>query len=103
MKLYDTPQAPNARRVRMFLAEKRLDIPREEINLIEGGARTEAFTALNPMRAVPVLVLDDGSVLSESIAICRYAATGDLGQSYFFRQPVSQHLHRRHAGVPHRW
>lgn len=72
MKLYDTPLAPNARRVRIFLAEKGLDIPREEINLVEGGAKTEAFTKLNPMQAVPVLVLDDGSVLSESIAICRY-------------------------------
>lgn len=72
MILHDTPQAPNARRVRIFLAEKGLDIPREEINLVEGGAKTEAFTALNPMQAVPVLVLDDGSVLSESIAICRY-------------------------------
>jgi glutathione S-transferase len=72
MILYDTPLAPNARRVRIFLAEKGIEIPREEINLVEGGAKTAAFTALNPMQAVPVLVLDDGSVLSESVAICRY-------------------------------
>lgn len=72
MILYDTPQAPNARRVRIFLAEKGLDVPREEVNLIAGGAKTEAFTRLNPMQAVPVLVLDDGTALSESVAICRY-------------------------------
>ena len=72
MLLYDTPLAPNPRRVRIFLAEKGLDIPREDINLIEGGAKTEAFTRLNPMQSVPVLVLDDGFALSETLAICRY-------------------------------
>ncbi len=72
MKLYDTPLAPNPRRVRMFLAEKGIDIPREEVNLIEGGAKTEGFSQLNPMQSVPVLVLDDGFALSETIAICRY-------------------------------
>lgn len=72
MKLYDTPLAPNPRRVRMFLAEKGLEIPREEINLIEGGAKSTGFTQLNPMQSVPVLVLDDGFALSETVAICRY-------------------------------
>jgi glutathione S-transferase len=72
MKLYDTPLAPNPRRVRIFLAEKGLDLPREEIDLMAGEAKTEAFTRLNPMQSVPVLVIDDGLVLAESIAICRY-------------------------------
>ncbi|MEZ5923475.1 MAG: glutathione S-transferase [Hyphomicrobiaceae bacterium] len=72
MKLYDTPRAPNPRRVRMFLAEKGLTIPREEINLIEGGAKTDAFRTINPMQSVPVLVLDDGTALAETHAICRY-------------------------------
>jgi glutathione S-transferase len=72
MKLYDAPLAPNPRRVRVFIAEKGLVIPREEINLLAGGAKTEAFTGLNPMQSVPVLVLDDGYPLSETVAICRY-------------------------------
>jgi glutathione S-transferase len=72
MKLYDTQLAPNSRRVRVFLAEKGLEIPREQINLVEGGAKTEAFRRLNPMQAVPVLVLDDGFPLAETVAICRY-------------------------------
>lgn len=72
MKLYDTPLAPNPRRVRIFLAEKGLEIPHEEIDLIGGGAKTEDFTRLNPMQAVPVLLLDDGFPLAETIAICRY-------------------------------
>jgi glutathione S-transferase len=76
MKLYDTPLAPNPRRVRIFLAEKGMSVPREEVNLLEGGAKSEAFTRLNPMQAVPVLVLDDGYPLSETVAICRYIEEG---------------------------
>jgi len=72
MKIIETRQAPNPRRVRIFLAEKGLEIPREEIDLLDGGAKTENFTRLNPMQSVPVLLLDDGFALAETIAICRY-------------------------------
>ena len=72
MKLYDGGRVPNARRVRIFLAEKGISVPLEPVDLGRNDHRTEAFSALNPLQRVPVLVLDDGTVLTESIAICRY-------------------------------
>jgi glutathione S-transferase len=72
MKLYDNPYAPNPRRVRVFLAEKGIEIPRVAVDILKGEQRTPQFTALNPRQAVPVLELDDGTAIAESIAICRY-------------------------------
>jgi glutathione S-transferase len=72
MKLYDGGRAPNPRRVRIFLAEKGIKIPSEQIDLGQLQQRSEAYTAINPMQRVPALVLDDGAVIAESIAICRY-------------------------------
>jgi glutathione S-transferase len=72
MKLYDGGRAPNPRRVRIFLAEKGMSIPIEKIDLANLEHRTAEFTALNPLQRVPVLVLEDGTVITESIAICRY-------------------------------
>ena len=72
MKLYDHPIAPNPRRVRVFLAEKGIEVPRVTVDIMKGEQRTPQFTALNPRQAVPVLELDDGTVIAESIAICRY-------------------------------
>lgn len=72
MKLYDGGKVPNARRVRIFLAEKGIDIPLETLDLGKNEHKTTAFTALNPLQRVPMLQFDDGSVLTESIAICRY-------------------------------
>jgi glutathione S-transferase len=72
MKLYDGGRAPSPRRVRIFLAEKGISIPAEQINLGALQQRSEAYTAINPMQRVPALVLDDGTVIAESIAICRY-------------------------------
>lgn len=72
MKLYDGGRAPNPRRVRIFLAEKGLAVPTEQVNLGSLQQRSEAYTAINPMQRVPALVLDDGTVIAESIAICRY-------------------------------
>ena len=72
MKLYDSKLAPNARRVRVFLAEKNISVPLEPIDLMKLEQKSEDFTRLNPDQRVPVLVLDDGSVLAESVAICRY-------------------------------
>ena len=72
MKLYDYPHAPNPRRVRVFLAEKGITIPRVNVDIMKGEHRTPQFAALNPRQAVPVLELDDGTVIAESIAICRY-------------------------------
>ncbi len=72
MKLYDGGRAPNPRRVRIFLAEKGLEIPAEQVDLGKLQQRSDAYTAINPMQRVPALVLDDGTVITESIAICRY-------------------------------
>jgi glutathione S-transferase len=72
MKLYDGGRAPNPRRVRVFLAEKGITLPTEQVDLGQLQQRSDAFTAINPMQRVPALVLDDGTVIAESIAICRY-------------------------------
>jgi glutathione S-transferase len=72
MKLYDGGRAVNPRRVRIFLAEKAISVPVEQVDIATLQHRTEAFAAINPMRRLPVLVLDDGTVIAESIAICRY-------------------------------
>jgi glutathione S-transferase len=71
MKLYNAP-APNPRRVRIFLAEKGIVIPRVELDLPAGENRSAEFRKLNSLGQVPVLELDDGSVITESMAICRY-------------------------------
>jgi glutathione S-transferase len=72
MKLYDGGRAPNPRRVRIFLAEKGIKIPAEQVDLGTLQQRSDAYTAINPMQRVPALALDDGTVIAESIAICRY-------------------------------
>jgi len=73
MILYGAPNpAPNPRRVRIFLAEKGLSVPMEKIDLGALQHKSAEFTAINPLQRVPVLVLDDGTVITESIAICRY-------------------------------
>jgi glutathione S-transferase len=72
MKLYDSGRAPNPRRVRIFLAEKGVTVPTEQLDIMALEHRTDAYAALNPMLRVPALVLDDGTAIAESVAICRY-------------------------------
>jgi glutathione S-transferase len=72
MKLYDGGRAPNPRRVRVFLAEKGIEIPLVPIDMDAMGHKSAEMTGRNPLRRLPVLELDDGTVLTESIAICRY-------------------------------
>ena len=72
MKLYDTKTAPNPRRVRIFLAEKSISVPIEQVDMVTFQHKTPEYTALNPLQRMPALVLDDGTVITESIAICRY-------------------------------
>jgi glutathione S-transferase len=74
MKIYEEAIAPNARRVRMFLAEKGVlqDVEFEQLDLKAGDNITPEFRQKNPLAKIPVLELDDGAFLSESIAICRY-------------------------------
>jgi len=73
MKLYDTRTAPNPRRVRVFLAEKGIEIPDvQQIDLGRLEQKGEEFSRINPVQRTPALELDDGTILTESIAICRY-------------------------------
>ena len=72
MRLYDGGRAANPRRVRIFLAEKGITVPIEPIDLGKLQQRSETYSVVNPMQRVPALVLDDGTVITESMAICRY-------------------------------
>ena len=72
MKLYDLPPSPNARRVRIFIAEKGLDIPTVTVDMMAGENRTEEYLAKNPLGKMPMLELDDGTCICESASICRY-------------------------------
>ena len=72
MKLYDSEQAPNPRRVRIFMAEKGISCETEQLNIVLGENLSDDFLAVNPRGLLPTLVLDDGTVLDESVAICRY-------------------------------
>ncbi len=72
MKLFDGGRAPNPRRVRVFLAEKGIEVPLVPVDMGAFGHRQEPVSSRNPLRRLPVLELDDGSILTESVAICRY-------------------------------
>ena len=72
MRLYDTRMAPNPRRVRIFLAEKGVEVPTTEINILEGENLRSDYLAVNPRGLLPTLELDDGTRIDETIAICRY-------------------------------
>ncbi len=72
LTLFDNPRGSNTKRVRMYLAEKGLEIPRQTVEFARMEHRTPEFRAINPMAALPVLKLEDGSYLSESYAICLY-------------------------------
>lgn len=87
MKLYDGGKAPNPRRVRVFLAEKGITVPTEPVDLGALGHKSASFTAINPLQRVPALVLDDGTVITESIAICRYFELLHPEPALFGREP----------------
>lgn len=73
MIFYNTPDpAPNPRRVRLFATEKGIDLPMQDIAIMRGEHRQEPYLAVNPLGQTPSLQLDDGTVLTESVAICRY-------------------------------
>jgi glutathione S-transferase len=72
MKVYDFVGAPNPKKLRVYLKEKGLDIPTEQVSIVTGDNRKPEFLKKNPMGGLPVLELDDGSCLSESLAIMEY-------------------------------
>lgn len=75
MQLYDGGRAPSPRRVRIFLAEKGIDVPKVPVDLGKMEQKDRSFRDINPMQRVPVLVLDDGTVITETMAISRYFET----------------------------
>lgn len=87
MQLYDMKMAPNPRRVRVFLAEKGLAVPLVEVDVQAGANLQPDFLAVNPRGVVPTLVLDDGRMLDESIAICRYLECLHPEPNLFGRDP----------------
>ena len=72
MKLYDYPGAPNPRRVRVFAAEKNIELDYVTVDMRKREHKTPQFIQENPSGKIPVLELDDGTCIGESIAICRY-------------------------------
>lgn len=72
MHIIETHAAPSPRRVNIFLAEKGIVVPREERDMMTEDLKSGAFAKLNPWHRVPVLVLDDGRTIAETVAICRY-------------------------------
>jgi glutathione S-transferase len=72
MKFHDCQPAPSPRRVRMFIAEKGIEIPTVQVDLRNEEQLSDAFKKINPRCTVPVLELDDGTCLNDSLAICHY-------------------------------
>lgn len=88
MKLYDTPLAPNPRRVRWFMAEKGIeDIEIVRLNLMQGQHKQADYLAKAGLPNVPALELDDGTCVTESVAICRYLESRYPEPNLFGRTP----------------
>lgn len=88
MKIIEARGAPNPRRARIFVAEKGLDIAYQQIDLLGEEHRSDWFERLNPYGGVPVLVLDDGTAVSETVAICRYLEAVRPEPPLFGRTPL---------------
>lgn len=99
MKLYDLPPSPNARRVRIFIAEKGLEIPIVPVNMMTGENQSEGYLAKNSLGKMPLLELDDGTCIAESVAICRYLEEMNPNPPLMGRNPLEKALvemwHRR--------
>jgi glutathione S-transferase len=93
MILYGAPNpAPNPRRVRIFLAEKGIDLPETPVNIMKREHKSEEHRARNSLGQVPTLVLDDGTAISETVAICRYLDETHDGPALFGTTPVERAL-----------
>ncbi len=99
MKLYDHPTAPNPRRVHVFMAEKGIEIERINVDMQKREHKSEAFLKMNANGQIPVLELDNGSHISESISICRYLEALQPSPTLFGATPadigrIDMHLRR---------
>jgi glutathione S-transferase len=89
MKLYVAP-GPNSYRVRIFMAEKGIELPLVELDYGKREHKSPEFLKLNSLGQVPVLVLDDGTIITESVAICRYLEAVHPTQPLFGADAASQ-------------
>lgn len=93
MILYGAPNpAPNPRRVRIFLAEKGIDLPETRVDMMKREHKSPEHKARNSLGQVPTLVLDDGTAISETVAICRYFDETQPDPPLFGRTPVEKAL-----------
>src|ERR1043165_3887329 len=93
MKLYGAPwPAPNPRRVRIFLAEKGVDLPETPLDIMKREHKSDEHKARNSLGQVPTLVLDDGTAISETVAICRYLDETNDGPPLFGTAPAERAL-----------
>lgn len=83
MKLYTYPMAPSPQRVHVLMKEKGIEIPCEVIDMMKGEQLSDDYRAVNPNCTVPALVLDNGTVISEVVAICRYLDKAFSGVSLY--------------------
>ncbi len=90
MKFYDFELAPSSQRVRVYLAEKGLEVPTEQVNVREGALFAEPFTSMNPFHCVPFMALDDGTVIAESMSICSYLEELHPEPPLFGRTPAER-------------
>lgn len=91
MILYGAPNpAPNPRRVRIFLAEKGVDLPETPVNIMKREHKSDEHRARNSLGQVPTLVLDDGTAISETVAICRYLDETNDGPALFGETPLER-------------
>lgn len=88
MKILEEKRAPNPRRVRIFLAEKGIKVPYEQVDITKGEHKVPEFARLNPLQRLPVLLLDDGTPISETMAICRYFEALQPEPSLFGATPL---------------
>ena len=90
MRIIEQARAPNPRRVRIFLAEKGIELPFEQIDIMKHEHKSDDYRRLNPFEQVPCLVLDDGTAISESVAICRYFEEVQPEPALFGRTPLER-------------
>tara|TARA_R110002167_G_scaffold118143_7_gene294525 strand:+ start:4001 stop:4609 length:609 start_codon:yes stop_codon:yes gene_type:complete len=90
MKIYETHTAPSPRRVRIFLAEKNIPMEYVQVDIAKGENLSAAMRTKNPMAKIPILELDDGTCISETISICRYFEELQPEPPLFGRTPLEK-------------
>ena len=101
MKFYNSG-GPNPRMVRMFMAEKGIDIPKVEVDLRGGENRREPYLKVNPAGQCPALELDDGTVLAEITAICEYVDEKKKDTPSLIGDTPEERASDPHVDAPHR-